>query len=108
MTATLLPPHGFDALGLIILDALRRRDYDLACHEAEEYAPANFWKPLMRATALAHLGRTEKAGSDVEQLLLHKPNFRERGRWYIARYVKFDDLLERITEGLDKAGLNLA
>ena len=62
MTATLLPPHGFDALGLIILDALRRRDYDLACHEAEEYAPANFWKPLMRATALAHLGRRKKPG----------------------------------------------
>jgi adenylate cyclase len=89
------------------LDAVRRQDYDTACYEAEEFTPGNFWRPLMRATALAYLGRMDKAGSDVEQLLLIKPNFQERGHWLISRYVKFDDLVKRIKEGLEKAGLSL-
>jgi TolB-like protein len=90
------------------LDALRRRDYESAYGEANEFTPAGLWQLLMRITALAYLGRMDKARADVEQLLLIKPNIRERGRWYITRYVKFDELVERITNGLANAGLLLA
>ena len=90
------------------LDALRQKDYTSAYHEADEYTVGNFWRPLMRATALAHMGDPDKAGADVEQLLLMRPNFRQRGHWFITRYVKFEELVERITEGLEKAGLRLA
>ncbi len=90
------------------LDALRRRDYESAYGEANEFTPAGLWKLLMWATALAYLGRMDKARAEVEQLLLIKPNIRDRGRWYITRYVKFDELVERITSGLEKAGLCLA
>lgn len=91
------------------LDALRRRDYESACVEAEEFTSSGyFWQPLMRATALAHLGRTEMAEASIEQLLLLKPDFRVRGQWLITRFVKFDDLVEVIKQGLRKAGLNLA
>jgi hypothetical protein len=90
------------------LDALRRRDFESAYHEAKEYTLGNFWRPLMQATALAHMGDPDKAGADVEQLLLMRPNFRQRGHWFITRYVKFEELVERITEGLEKAGLRIA
>jgi adenylate cyclase len=89
------------------LDALRRKDYDSAYYEAEEYALTNFWRPLMRATALSYLGRIKKARADVEQLLLMRPNFRERGHWFITRYVKFEELVDRIADGLEKVGLRL-
>jgi hypothetical protein len=90
------------------LDGLRRRDYDSAYYEAEQYASMDFWKPLMRATALAYLGRTERARADVERLLRIKSNFRQRGHWFITRYVKFEELVERVTDGLEIAGLHLA
>ena len=56
-------------------------------------------------------GRTDpdpdKAGADVEQLLLMRPNFRQRGHWFITRYVKFEELVDRIADGLEKVGLRL-
>ncbi len=91
------------------LDALRRRDFESACREAEEYTfSGHFWQPLMRATALAHLGRTERAEASIEQLMLLKPDFGERGHWLITRHVKFEDLIEVIKQGLRRAGLHLA
>ncbi len=101
------PYHRRVAHAALWLDALRRKDYDSAYYEAKEYTLGNFWGPLMRATALAYLGRMKKARTDVEQVLLIRPNFRQRGHWFITRYVKLEELVERITEGLQKAGLRL-
>jgi len=41
------------------------------------------------------------------QILKLKPDFLERSRWLIRRYVKFNGLLERIEAGLEKAGLHV-
>lgn len=91
------------------LDALRREDYRAAVHEAATFIqPGLFWQPLMRAVPLAYLDRLGEASSQVEPILLLKPEFRERGRWLIERYVKFDDLIERIGQGLAKSGLDIA
>ena len=89
--------HRRSTHGALWLDSLRRKDYDSAHYESKEYTLGNFWGPLMRATALAYLDRMNKARSEVEQLLLMKANFSQRGQWFITRYVKSEELVERIT-----------
>ena len=59
----------------------------------------------MRAAALGQLGRQNEAKTAVGQLLKLEPDFATRGRWLISRYVKVDDLVDTIIEGLRKAGL---
>ena len=57
--------------------------------------------------ALAFLGRREEATAQASLILKFKPDFPERSRWLIRRYVKFDELIERIEDGLEKAGLQI-
>ena len=61
--------------------------------------------PLMRAAALSRLGRANEAKEAVDQLLALEPDFSARGKSLISRYVKVDELIEMILEGLHKAGL---
>lgn len=90
------------------LDAIRRDDYEAARFEAEASTTSDvFWQPMMQGVALAHLNDLDDAARCIEHLLLLKPNFRDRGRWLVQRYVKFDEIVERIEAGLDKAGLSL-
>jgi len=69
--------------------------------------PTFFLRALMRACCLGHLGRREEARVELAELLAKKPDFPRRGRILIGRHVKFPDLLERIVDGLEKAGLAL-
>ena len=69
--------------------------------------PTFFLRALMRACSLGHLGRRKEARVEVAELLAKKPDFRSRGRTLIRRHVKFPDLLERVVDGLGKAGLAL-
>jgi len=90
------------------LDALRRRDFEEAYWQSLEFSPPEiFWHPLMQAVALALVGRREEAGASARQILKLKPDFLERSRWLIRRYVKFDELIERIEGGLEQAGLHV-
>jgi adenylate cyclase len=103
------PYHRDVAHAGLWLDALRREDYETALHASQAFAqPGHFWSPLMRAVALAYLDRLDEASPLVESILGLKPNFGERGRWLIERYVKFDDLVARIERGLAKLDLDLA
>ena len=68
--------------------------------------PGLYLDPLMRAAALSCLGRQNEAKTALNQLLKLEPDFATRGRWLIGRYVKVDDLIDRIIEGLEKAGLD--
>jgi hypothetical protein len=61
----------------------------------------------MRASCLGHLGRLREASLEVGELLGAKPDFAERGRALIGRVVKFPELVERVADGLGKAGLAL-
>jgi hypothetical protein len=69
--------------------------------------PTFFLRAQMRACSLGHLGRREEARVEVAELLARKPDFRSRGRTLIGRLVKFPDLVERVVEGLGRAGLAL-
>jgi len=88
------------------LEALRRSDYEEAYWQSLEFSPQTlFWQPLMEAVSLALLGRREAAAQAVARVLQIKPDFAEHWEWLVRRYVKFDELVERVQEGLQLAGL---
>ncbi len=61
----------------------------------------------MKAATFGHLGRCEEEKRVVENLLKLKPDFPSRGRILIGHYIKFEEILERLIEGLNKVGLSL-
>lgn len=88
------------------LDALRREDYEESRLQAISFRTAQqFWDPLMQAVSFAYLDQLDQARIQVQRLLQLKPDFPKRARWLIARYVKFDDLVQRIQLGLRMAGI---
>jgi len=56
---------------------------------------------------LGLLGRYEEGKHFVKNLLELKPDFSERGRILIGHYIKFDDIVERVIEGLHRVGLKV-
>jgi adenylate cyclase len=90
------------------LNAFRLGDYETALAESERLVGmAYFWDPLIRAATLGALGRTAECRAAVDELLTLKPDFPQRGRILIGRYVKFPELQRRIIEGLEAGGLSL-
>lgn len=89
-------------------DALRRGELGAAYRAALEYQdPAFFWRDLMLACSLGHLGRTSEARAKAADLLQSKPQFLQRGRALIGHFIKPVELRERVFEGLAKAGVIL-
>ena len=96
------------ALHALWADHLRRGEFEEAYQVALRFRDATFfWRALMRACCLGHLGRVAEAKREVAELLQRKPDFASRGRTLIGRYIKFPDLFERVVDGLGKAGLAL-
>jgi adenylate cyclase len=88
------------------MDFYRRGDYESALAEALAFNYTGlFWDPLMRAAALGQMGRTGDAQKAVKQLLKIEPGFTESGIELIRGYVKVDELIGKLVEGLQKAGL---
>jgi adenylate cyclase len=89
------------------MDYYRRSEYENAFTEALNFNhPGLFWDPLMRAAALGQMGREQEARSAVNELLKLEPDFQKRGRQLISHYVKVGDLIDKIIQGLQKAGFN--
>jgi hypothetical protein len=90
------------------VDWIRRGDYEKAYAETLHFrTPLLFWDPLFKAATVGLLGRIHEGKEAVENLLKLKPNFSTCGRVLIKHYIKFDDILGRIIEGLTKAGLSI-
>ncbi len=88
------------------MDSYRRGDYEKALAEARKFNfPELYWDPLMRAAALSRLGRQKEARKAIGQLIELEPDFATRGRSLIGRYVKVEDLVDAVIEGLRKGGL---
>ena len=88
------------------MDYYNRGEYADAFSEAMKFNfPEIYLDPMMRAAALGQLGRQNEAKTAVGQLLKLEPDFATRGRWIINRYVKVDALIDKVIEGLRKAGL---
>lgn len=101
---------GFPAwyYGATTLYYYRLNDFETAYKEALKYdVPAIFWGPMLRAATLGQLGRKSEAEQHVHALKMLKPDFENKPKYLISRYVKEEDLVEKIVEGLEKAGLKI-
>jgi len=90
------------------VDYLRQEEYQQAHFETQRLRrPSIFWDPLAKAATLGILGKYEEGKHFVKNLLELKPDFSERGRILIKHYIKFEDIVERVIDGLQKVGLNI-
>jgi len=88
------------------MDYYRRGDYENALGEALKFNyPEFFWPTVMQAAALGQMGKEGDARTAVDKLLKLVPDFATCGRELIRGYVKVDDLVDAVIEGLQKAGL---
>ncbi len=84
----------------------RQEQYAAAYTEAEQIRmPELLWDSATRAAALGALGRHEEAHEAVAELLALDPGFAGAAREYLGWYVFEPALLERLLDGLRRAGL---
>ena len=102
------PYHKPYVYQVLCADWLRKKEYELAYLETLNFRlPSVFWDPLLQAATLGHIGRTDEGSPFVAALLTIKPDFPARGRTLIKRWVKSDELVECIIDGLKKSGLDI-
>jgi len=89
------------------MDSYNRGDYEQALGSALKFNyPELFWDPLMRAAALARLDRQDEASAAIAELRKLVPDIATVCPKLIRGYVRVDDLVEDLVEGLRDAGLN--
>jgi len=94
--------------GATTLYYYRQKEYEQAFTEAVQYdLPTLFWMPLLRSACLGQLQRKTEAAEEINHLLKLKPDFTQKARLLIQRYVKEDSLTDHILDGLHKAGFYL-
>lgn len=94
--------------GVTCLYHYRLRHYDSALEEARKYTvPGLFWGPMLRVACLGRLKEVAKAKKEIAQLLNLRPDFPDKTEMLIRRYVKEDELVAHIKDGLVKAGMKL-
>jgi len=99
------PPWYYGATTLFYY---RLNEFEKAYEEARKYdVSAVFWGPMLRAATLGQLGRKSDAEKQVEELLALKPDFENKARYLISRYVKEEELVDKIIEGMRKVGLTI-
>jgi adenylate cyclase len=90
------------------LECLRQEEYERAHQETLRLIrPSIFWDPLVKATTLGLLERYEEGKQFVKTLLELKPDFPSRGRILIGHYIKFEEIVERVIDGLHRVGLKI-
>ncbi|MDJ0819556.1 MAG: hypothetical protein QNJ58_25360 [Desulfobacterales bacterium] len=93
---------------VVFFNLLRKGDYEEAFRETFKFkVPQLFWDQINKAAVCGQLGKIEEGQASVRDLLALKPDFALRGRILISRFIKFEDIADRIIEGLGKLGLNI-
>ena len=93
--------------GATILYHYRLQAYDSALAECNRYdVPSHFWPPMLRIAVLGQLGRQDEAGPSIDLLYSLKPDFSEKAGYLISRYIKEEELVNHVIDGLNKAGLH--
>jgi TolB-like protein len=100
-----LNPHEPGWLRLVVLlDHLSKTEYQEALHEARQFrTPQMAWDPLLRAATAALAGENSLAASCQRELVDIFPEVAANPAEYIKQYVRYDDLVEKVLEGLVKA-----
>ena len=90
------------------VDWVRQGDYQEAYLETQNFrTPLLFWDSLLKAATFGLLGRHEEGKLAAETLLKLKPDFPTRGQVLIQHYIKFEEIVARVFDGLGKVGLDL-
>jgi TolB-like protein len=87
------------------MDHYRRGDYEAAWNYAKQFNAPIFWNPLIRAAAAGQLGLQTQAKAALQELLEMRPNFPSRARDLMRRLNYLEEPVEKLLEGLLKAGL---
>jgi adenylate cyclase len=88
------------------VDWVRQGRYEQAYEETLHFKrPLLFWDPLLKAATLGLLGKTEDGVLTGKYLLQCKPDFSTRGRVLIEHYIKFDEIVDRVIDGLGSVGM---
>jgi adenylate cyclase len=83
-----------------------RGDFSGALKTVEKFGlPDFFWNPLMQAAVLGQLRKINDAQAALQRLLSLKPDFPAKARFYINCFLIKDKWVDRMLEGLKKAGL---
>ena len=105
--SVLLHPPGW-AYRATFLNHYRRKNYTEALYEIDKYhAPENFTPSLLRAAALAQLGRIDEASNSAAEVMRICPRFAEISPRYFRYLSAFDDITDHVMQGLRKAGMKL-
>ena len=92
----------------LCINWFRLGDYEKAYQESLHFTmPEFYWDKLLKASVCAQLDRVEEGQACARALLTLKPDFAQCGRILIGRYVKFEDIADRIIGGLNKLGLSV-
>ena len=90
----------------LFLNWFRQGNYEKAYQEILHFTmPDFFWEWIFKAANYSRLGRMEEGRACVRTLLKLKPDFNRRGRILMEKYMKFEDIVEDLIEGLRKLGL---
>jgi adenylate cyclase len=91
------------------VDWVRQGRYEQAYEETLRFnKPLLFWDPLLKAANLGLLGRIEEGVQAGKDLLICKPDFSTRGRVLIQHYIKFDEIVAKVIQGLKEVGIDVA
>jgi TolB-like protein/Flp pilus assembly protein TadD len=90
----------------LVIEQYHKGEYERAIAEAQKLdLPDFFWTPLMYAAIYAQMGRSTEAETQLAEALRQNPDLAVRPRHYLGNYIFPDEVIERIMDGLHKAGL---
>ena len=85
---------------------LKQGDYSKALKEAERFhMPKFFWSYLDKTVATGLLGKLDAAKVLLDKVKQLHPDFANHPRYYVSSFVMEHDLMDKMMEGLKKAGL---
>ena len=89
-----------------VLDHYRRGEYEAALVEAKQFrSPGLVWHFVFLAMCYGQLGHDQEAGAACDELSAMVPDFAEHAWAHLAAWNFQDDYLQRVVDGLRKAGL---
>ena len=69
--------------------------------------PGFSWDPLHRASLMGHLNHEAQAHRALTELLAIDPEFGAHAHQYVSGFVFQQELVDKVLEGLEKAGLEI-